>query len=457
MQVPNRTSLNKFILYLAAIMASTILCGCAATTYTYKNVTYTNPQDVFQAIQTNNDQAVSAVKPLDDCVAESAEIIVPNRKIIYNAFNKIPNSVRDFHAEVSFLSYNSMAERIIKRNIFKITKKTEDKYEYPFKSKKYDYIVYMGSKNQADQQPTSTYDFAWWIKHKDGKYQRKIVTTPDDQIEITQSVLQQIEAFVLKTEPIVKGMKRFDTAILKQGVTASELKNYYGATKETVLNDPFISNIEYNIILFEALPSLNTKEVNNDIAYTYWAMFQDGKAIAFGVGKEKEAKYSIYSALVNKKNASGKLKQSQAERMIYDNFRELYGEPEPITKEIAMFRIMIADKIETGKILQLEADYLMAQKEAEIAERIKEIQRREDQAIKDDTARRALIELQQRQLANQQQANEIAQRQANTQALMGVANYINQQTYQQQLIQSLNRPFSMNCWSNGHYTNCRQQ
>ena len=186
-------------------------------------------------------------------------------------------------------------------------------------------------------------------------------------------------------------------------------------------------------------------------------MFYNNKAIAFGVGKEKEAKHSIYSALVNEKNASGKLKQSKAERMIYDNFRQLYGEPEPITKEIAMFRIMVAEKIEAEKISQSEADYLMAKKEAEVAERIKEVQRKEEQAIKDDTSRRALIELQQRQLANQQQANEISQRQANTQALLGVANYINQQTYQQQLIQSLNRPFSMNCWSNGHYTNCRQQ
>jgi len=222
------------------------------------------------------------------------------------------------------------------------------------------------------------------------------------------------------------------------------------------LNDPFNAT-KYNIILFNALPSSSSKEVNNDIAYTYWAMFQASKAIAFGIGKEKEAKHSIYSALVNKEKDLGKIKQSQAERMIYDNFRELYGEPEPITKEIAMFRIMVAEKIEKGKILQSEADYLMAQKEAEIAERIKEIQRREEQSAKEDSSRRALIELQQRQLANQQQANEIAQRQANTQALMGVANYINQQTYQQQLIQSLNRPFSMNCWSNGHYTNCRGQ
>lgn len=448
--------MNKFI-YLVAIMASTILCGCAtSTTYTYKNVIYTNPQDVFQAIQANNDHTITAVKPLDDWVAESAEIIVC-RKIIYNAYNKIPKNVRKFHTEASFLAFNGVAEKLIRRNIFKITKKTEDKDEYPFESKKYDYIIYMGSKNQTNQPPQNQNDFAWWIKHKDGKYQIKIVTTSDDQIEITQSILQQIEAFVLKTEPIIKGLKRFDTAIIKQGMTESELKNYYGATNETVLNDPFTSNIQYNIILFKALPSLNTKEVNNDIAYTYWAMFQDSKAIAFGLGKEKEAKHSIYSALVNKKNASGKLKQSQAERMIYDNFRELYGEPEPITKEIAMFRIMVADKIETGKIVQSEADYLMAQKEAEVAERIKEIQRREDQAIKEDTSRRTLIELQQRQLSNQQQANEIAQKQANTQALMGVANYINQQTYQQQLIQSLNRPFSMNCWSNGNYTNCLQQ
>ena len=261
----------------------------------------------------------------------------------------------------------------------------------------------------------------------------------------------------MRVDRRVKGVKRFDTAKLKQGMSESELKNYYGSTKETVLNDPFTSNIKYNIILFETLPSLNSDKVNNAQPYTTWAMFQDNKAIAFGVGEEKDAEHSIYSALVNQKYASGKLKQSQAERMIFDNFRKLYGEPEPITKEMAMFRIMLAEKMETGKVLQSEADYLMAQKEAEVAERIKEIQRKEEQLLKEDAVRRELIELQQRQLANQQQANAIAQSHATSQALLGVANYINQQTYQQQLLQSLNKPFSMNCWSNGNYTNCRQQ
>lgn len=261
----------------------------------------------------------------------------------------------------------------------------------------------------------------------------------------------------MRVDRRVKGVKRFDTAKLKQGMSESELKNYYGSTKETVLNDPFTSNIKYNIILFETLPSLNSDKVNNAQPYTTWAMFQDNKAIAFGVGEEKDAEHSIYSALVNQKYASGKLKQSQAERMIFDNFRKLYGEPEPITKEMAMFRIMLADKMETGKVLQSEADYLMSQKEAEVAERIKEIQRKEEQLLKEDAARRELIELQQRQLANQQHANAIAQSHSTSQALLGVANYINQQTYQQQLLQSLNKPFSMNCWSNGNYTNCRQQ
>ena len=261
----------------------------------------------------------------------------------------------------------------------------------------------------------------------------------------------------IRVDRRVKGVKRFDTAKLKQGMSESELKNYYGSTKETLLNDPFTSNISYNIILFETLPSINSAEVDNAQPYTTWAMFQDNKAIAFGVGEEKDAEHSIYSALVNQKYASGKLKQSQAERMIFDNFRKLYGEPEPITKEMAMFRIMLAEKMETGKVLQSEADYLMAQKEAEVAERIKEIQRKEEQLLKEDAVRRELIELQQRQLANQQQANAIAQSHATSQALLGVANYINQQTYQQQLLQSLNKPFSMNCWSNGRYTNCQGQ
>ncbi len=268
--------------------------------------------------------------------------------------------------------------------------------------------------------------------------------------------ISQINA-KMRLDSRVKGIKRFDTATLKHGMTASELRNYYGSIKETILNDPFTSNIKYDLILFEALPSLSSNAVNNDGSFTAWAMFHNDQAIAFGIGKEKEAEHSIYTALVNQKYASGKLKQSQAERMIFDNFRQLYGEPEPIIKEIAMFRIMLAEKTETGKISQSEADYLVAQKESEVAERLKEIQIREERLLQEDASRRAQIELQQRQLANQQQANEIAQRQANSQALLGVANFISQQTYQQQLIQSLNKPFHMNCWSNGHYTRCQQQ
>jgi len=190
--------MNKFISYLVAIMASIILCGCATPTYTYKNITYTNPQDVFQAIQADNDQIISVVKPLDEWLAESAEIVLPSREIIYNAYNEFPRNHRDFHTEASFLSYNGQAERIIKRNIFKITKKTEDKNVYPFESKEYDYIIYIGSKKQANQPPQSVNDFSLWIKHKDGIHQTRIVTVDsNDQIEIIQSTLQQIEAFVL--------------------------------------------------------------------------------------------------------------------------------------------------------------------------------------------------------------------------------------------------------------------
>ncbi|MBW2557949.1 MAG: hypothetical protein JRD69_03800, partial [Deltaproteobacteria bacterium] len=197
----------------------------------------------------------------------------------------------------------------------------------------------------------------------------------------------------MRVDRRVKGVKRFDTAKLKEGMSESELKNYYGSTKETVLNDPFTSNAEYNIILFEILPSLNSDKVNNVQPYTAWAIFHNNKAIAFGIGKEKEAEHSIYSALVNQKYASGKLKQSQAERMIFDNFRQLYGEPEPIIKEIAMFRIMLAEKMETGKISQSEASYLIAQKESEVAERLKEIQIREERRLQEDASRRAQIEL----------------------------------------------------------------
>ncbi len=83
---------------------------------------------------------------------------------------------------------------------------------------------------------------------------------------ITESFIQ-INA-KMRVDRRVKGIKRFDTATLKYGMTASEFRNYYGPIKETILNDPFTSNIKYNIILFEALPPLNSKEVNNDGVYT---------------------------------------------------------------------------------------------------------------------------------------------------------------------------------------------
>ena len=215
------------------------------------------------------------------------------------------------------------------------------------------------------------------------------------------------------------------------------------------------SNVRYNLMFFEALSPLNTMKDEKDSIITAWASFYDNKAIAFGIGSEKEAEHAIYTASVNEKYASREFKQSQAERMIYDNFTKLYGEPEPITKEIAMFRIMLAEKMEKGMVLQSEADYLLAKKESEISERLKEIQAREEQKMEEEATRRALLELQQKQLINQQQANVIAQRQAQSQALMRFANFLSQQTYQQQLIRSLNKPFSMTCFSQGNYTYCQ--
>jgi hypothetical protein len=453
--------MNKLISFSAAIMAAGMLYGCATVTgWYYKGINYGTAQAARQAQKADAEQVIKAIKPIENPAAKSAVIIVPNLKVCrFLIKNPYPSwdPIMDDLSKTNLISFDAQADQIVKRSIFETTKKAGGENESSFEKESYDYRIYLGSKNRADQ-PPKVDDWEWWIEHKSGKFQTRIEPiTSNNDLERALSFLQQIEDFVLKTEAKVKGVKRFDTARLKQGMAESELKSYYGAIKETILSDPFTPNVQYNVILFEALPPLDSNKVNVDIASTYWGMFYDHKAITFGIGKEKEAEHSIYSALVNQSHAAGKIKQSRAERMIYDKFVQLYGTPDPITKEISMFRILLAEKIENGKISNTEADYLMAQKEAEVAERIKESQRREEQMAKEDAARRELITIQQSQLANQQQATEVARRSASTQAFLGIANYINQQTYQQQMLQSLNRPFSMSCWVNGQYVQCQQR
>ena len=130
--------MKKLVPYLIAIMASIILCGCASTKYNYKNHTNIGSQQLLQLQQADSDQEIRAVKPLENWVAKSAEIIIPNRKIcqtlISNTFMQ-PRSVIDTLAESNHIRFDTRAEEIIKRNIFRITKKTEGNHGYPLETK----------------------------------------------------------------------------------------------------------------------------------------------------------------------------------------------------------------------------------------------------------------------------------------------------------------------------------
>lgn len=114
--------MNKLILCLIAVMVSTILCGCAPTLYNYKNFHNIDSQRMLQLQQADIDQSVRAVKPLENCIAKSAVIVIPDRKIrqilIYGKTFMTPKSVIDTLSESTFFVHNGLAESIIKRNIF---------------------------------------------------------------------------------------------------------------------------------------------------------------------------------------------------------------------------------------------------------------------------------------------------------------------------------------------------
>jgi len=164
-----------------------------------------------------------------------------------------------------------------------------------------------------------------------------------------------------------------------------------------------------------------------------WVAFLDGKVVRAGLGNVKNAEYEGYQWYLNEDVAAGRIKQAQAMRILYDKFKEVYGQPNTYVHEYMTYLIMVSERIDNKEITQTEAEYLMAQKNAELQERIAEAQRQQAAAARQNQQ----YKLQQKQLAAQKQAQEQAAQMARSQMMMQAGFGLLQLNQMNQMNQSL--------------------
>ena len=125
-------------------------------------------------------------------------------------------------------------------------------------------------------------------------------------------------------------------------------------------------------------------------------------------------------------------------RILYDKFKEVYGQPNTYVQEYMTYSIMVSEKLDNKEITQTEAEYFMAQKNAELQERIAEAQRQEAAVARQNQQ----YKLPQKQ--SQEQAAQMARSQMMMQAGFGLLqlNQINQMNQSLRGIQQNTTPSS---------------
>jgi hypothetical protein len=167
-----------------------------------------------------------------------------------------------------------------------------------------------------------------------------------------------------------------------------------------------------------------------------WITFQDNKVDSFGYGNARHSEYEKYQKYLNEDVNAGRVKESSAQRILYDKYIETHGEPDPIMRESVLYTILVTEKLETGEITRSEADYMLAKNDAEIQARIEQINLQKAAAERQERRYR----LEQRRMISQQNAQaeaaELARRQMRNQAFMGVL-YLNQLNQMNQSLQGI--------------------
>ena len=84
------------------------------------------------------------------------------------------------------------------------------------------------------------------------------------------------------------------------------------------------------------------KEYNVSGKQPIWVAFLDGKVVRAGFGTVKHAEYEGYQWYLNEDVAAGRLKQAEAMRILYEKYKQVYGQPSAMLHEHMTYTIMIS-------------------------------------------------------------------------------------------------------------------
>jgi len=84
---------------------------------------------------------------------------------------------------------------------------------------------------------------------------------------------------------------------------------------------------------------------------------------------EKDTLYKRESVAISAEEAAGKISPVEAARRRNAAGEAIYGSPSPAWRELAAYRVYLAEKIEKNEITTTEAEYAFSQKVSDLADR----------------------------------------------------------------------------------------
>lgn len=157
-------------------------------------------------------------------------------------------------------------------------------------------------------------------------------------------------------------------AELQPGKPLAEIQKVVGDTPKAVnaFRAPDDPNEQLKVLEYEfALPNSQDQR-----PYPHWLLFHKDRFVAYGLGRTREAEFNVNRWYVDYLLKEKKIKQGEGERRIRDIYVSLYGPPHPLMDEFVTYKILIADKLDAGKIERAEADHLISKKWAEVSEKL---------------------------------------------------------------------------------------
>lgn len=159
---------------------------------------------------------------------------------------------------------------------------------------------------------------------------------------------------------------------LQAGKPLEEVKKLILATPRAVTTFPAPHDSAEQMKVLEY--DLARPNTNDYRPFPHWILFYNDKLLAYGMGYTNNAEFFVNQSFLDSLVKEKKIKQGDAERRIYSKYISLFGEPHPLIAEYTTYRIMMADKLDAGKIERAELDHLLSKKWAEVSAKLEQVQ-----------------------------------------------------------------------------------